>query len=62
MSGLMLVLFVIAGLLALFLVGWGLFWFLVQAGLIVRAAATPPTTDTKDYSMSQGREVKSEDQ
>lgn len=62
MSGILLVLLIIGGLIMLGLFGWGLFWMLVQAGVIVQKAVEPPTTDTNNYSISQGREVKSEDQ
>jgi hypothetical protein len=62
MSITLLVLLIVAGLLFLVIAGWGIFWLLVQAGVIVRAAVTPPTTDTNNYSLGQGREVKGEDQ
>ncbi len=61
MSTVLLVLLVIAGLMLVWMVFWGLFWLLVQGGVIVRSAMTPPTTDTSDYSLGQAREVKSED-
>ena len=54
---LLMLLFVLAGLLVLSLLGWGLFWFLVQSGVIVQKALEPPTTDTNDYSLGQGRDV-----
>lgn len=62
MSGVLLVLLIVAGLMFLWMIAWGLFWLLVQAGVIVREAQRPPITDTNDYSLQQGREVKSEDQ
>jgi flagellar basal body-associated protein FliL len=62
MSGILLVLLIVAGLLLLFGMGWGLFWFLAQAGVVVQKAMEPPTTDNNNYSMNQGREVKGEDQ
>lgn len=62
MSGILLVLLIVAGVMMLWMVGWGLFLLLAQAGVVVQKAIEPPTTDTNNYSMSQGREVKSEDQ
>jgi hypothetical protein len=62
MSTILVVLLVIAGLMILWMVAWGLFWLLVQGGLIAQAAMTPPTTDTHDYTLDQGREVKGEEQ
>lgn len=38
-------------------VGWGLFWFLVQAGIIISYARKPPHVDAGDYRLEQGREV-----
>lgn len=61
MSGILLVLLIVAGAMLLWMIAWGLFWLLIQAGVIVQAARTPPTTDTNDYTLSQGREVKSEE-
>jgi hypothetical protein len=53
----LLALMILAGLLLLSAVGWGTFWILIQLGVIVQKAAEPPTTDTNDYSLSQGRDV-----
>lgn len=61
MSGLILVLIVVAGLLLLFSVGWGLFWVLVQVGVIAQKAVEPPVTDTNNYSLNQGREVQNDE-
>lgn len=61
MSGILIVLLIVAGLMFLWMIAWGLFWLLVQAGVIAQAATKPPITDTNDYSLQQGREVKSED-
>jgi hypothetical protein len=61
MSEILLILLIVAGLLFLWMIGWGLFWLFAQAGVIIQKAAEPPVTDTNDYSISQGREVKSED-
>jgi hypothetical protein len=62
MSGILVVLLSVAGLMFVWMIAWGLFWLLVQGGVIVRKAMEPPTTDTNNYSLNQGREVKSEDQ
>jgi len=52
----------IVGILCLALVGWGIFWFLIQAGVVVQKAIEPPTTDSHDYRLEQGHEVRGEDQ
>ncbi|MEI8166143.1 MAG: hypothetical protein WCG26_07185 [Chloroflexales bacterium] len=56
-----LFLVIIAGILFLGIGGWGLFWFLVQSGAVVQKALEPPTTDSRDYSLEQGREIRGED-
>jgi flagellar basal body-associated protein FliL len=61
MSAVMLVLLIVAGVMMLWMVGWGIFWFLAQAGVVVQKAMEPPTTDTSNYTLNQGREVKSEE-
>jgi hypothetical protein len=61
MSGILLILLIVAGLLFLWMIGWGLFFLIAQAGVIVQKASEPPVTDTNDYSLSQGHEVKSEE-
>ncbi|GAB4433503.1 MAG: hypothetical protein OHK0015_22340 [Chloroflexi bacterium OHK40] len=61
MSGILLVLVIVAGLLFLWMIAWGIFWFLVQAGVIVQKALEPPAMDDGSYTLSQGREVKTED-
>jgi hypothetical protein len=53
----MLLLIILGGLLLLSLVGWGTFWILIQLGVIVQKAVEPPTTDTNNYSLSQGRDI-----
>ncbi|NTV63553.1 MAG: hypothetical protein HGA65_08465 [Oscillochloris sp.] len=53
----MLGLIILAGLLLLSLVGWGIFWLLIQLGVIVQKAAEPPTTDTNNYSLDQGHDI-----
>jgi hypothetical protein len=55
------VLVIVAALLFLWMIAWGVFWFLVQTGLIVQKALEPPATDTRNYNLEQGREVKSEE-
>ncbi|NTW01612.1 MAG: hypothetical protein HGA19_09910 [Oscillochloris sp.] len=50
-------LIVLAGILILFVAGWGIFWLLIQLGVIVQKATEPPTTDTNNYSLNQGRDV-----
>lgn len=62
MDGILLVLLIVGGLVLLGAIAWGVFWLLVQAGVVVSEARKPPTTDTNDYSLSQSREVKSEEQ
>lgn len=52
-----LVLIILAGLLLLTMIGWGTFWVLIQLGVIVQKAGEPPTTDTNNYSLGQGRDV-----
>lgn len=61
METLLFVLVIIAGLMFLWMIGLGVFWFLVQAGLIVQKALEPPTTDSRSFTLEQGREVKSEE-
>jgi hypothetical protein len=36
---------------------WGLFWFLVQAGVIVREAGKQPYTGGDNYRLEQGRDL-----
>jgi hypothetical protein len=61
MSGILLILLIVAGLLFLWMIGWGLFFLIAQAGVIIQKASEPPVTDTNDYALSQGHEVKSEE-
>jgi hypothetical protein len=51
------VLMILAGILLLASIGFGTFWVLIQLGVIVQKAAEPPTTDTNNYSLGQGRDV-----
>lgn len=62
MTGILVVLVIVAALLFLWMIAWGVFWFLVQTGLIVQKALEPPTTETRSFNLDQGREVKSEKQ
>lgn len=55
------VLLIVVVIMFFWMIGWGIFWFLVQSGVIVQKALEPPTTDARDYSLDQGREVKGED-
>lgn len=50
-------LIVLAVMLMLIIFGWGLFFLLVQLGVIVNQAAKPPHSDTGDYHLSQGRDI-----
>jgi hypothetical protein len=52
-----MLLMILAGVLLLISVGFGTFWVLIQLGVIVQKASEPPTTDTNNYSLSQGRDV-----
>jgi len=52
-----LALVVLCGAVLLAMIGWGLFWFLVQAGVIVSYARKPPHVDAGDYRLEQGRDV-----
>ncbi|MEI7644212.1 MAG: hypothetical protein WCJ55_08020 [Chloroflexales bacterium] len=53
----LLLLMILVGILLLAGVGFGTFWVLIQLGVIVQKATEPPTTDTNNYSLSQGRDV-----
>jgi hypothetical protein len=53
----LMLLMILAGVLLLISVGFGTFWVLIQLGVIVQKASEPPTTDTNNYSLSQGRDV-----
>lgn len=57
MSAMVIIAIVIAGLIIVALIGSGIFWFLVQIGVIVQKAAEPPTKDFGSYSLDQGRDV-----
>jgi hypothetical protein len=57
LSTLFFIVIIIAGLIVIALIGAGIFWFLVQIGVIVQKAAEPPTQDYGSYSLDQGRDV-----
>ncbi|MBO9317648.1 MAG: hypothetical protein J7460_01375 [Chloroflexus sp.] len=57
LSTLLFIVIIIAGLIVIALIGSGIFWFLVQIGVIVQKAAEPPTQDYGSYSLDQGRDV-----
>lgn len=57
MSTLFLIAIIIGGLIVVALVVSGIFWFLIQVGVIVKKAAEPPTQDYGSYSLDQGRDV-----
>lgn len=61
MGNLIVVLVIIAAAMFLWMIGLGVFWFLVQTGVIVQKALEPPTTDSHSFTLEQGREVKSEE-
>lgn len=61
METILIVLVIVVLGMFLWMIGWGIFWFLVQAGVIVQKALEPPTTDSRSFSLEQGREVKSEE-
>lgn len=60
MSSLLTTLLIIVALLFLWMIAWGVFWFLVQAGVIVQKALEPPAQDSGDYSLDKVHEVKRE--
>ncbi|NJN18283.1 MAG: hypothetical protein HC822_19515 [Oscillochloris sp.] len=47
----------LASILFLFLVGSGIFWLLIQLGVIVQKAGEPPAQDSGGYSLDQGHDV-----
>lgn len=61
MGTILTVLVIIALVMFLWMIAWGVFWFLVQAGIVVQKSLEPPVSDTRDYSLEQSREVKSEE-
>ncbi|MGQ9482930.1 hypothetical protein [Chloroflexus sp.] len=57
MSTLLFIAIIIGGLIVVALIGSGLFWFLIQIGVIVKKAVEPPAQDYGSYSLDQGRDV-----
>lgn len=57
MSTMVFIVLIIAGLIVIALIGSGIFWFLVQIGVIVQKAAEPPTQDYGSYSLDQARDA-----
>jgi len=57
LSTLLFIVIIIAGLIVIALIGSGIFWFLVQIGVIVQKAAESPTQDYGSYSLDQGRDI-----
>jgi hypothetical protein len=53
----MIFLFVIGGILLVTMLGLGTFWLLIQLGVIAQKAMEPPTSDSGNYSLEQGREA-----
>lgn len=51
----------LCGLVLLSFVGWGLFWFLIQVGVIIRKAQEPPHVDAGNYELRQGRDIGADD-
>jgi hypothetical protein len=57
MTGLLFTLLIIAAILFVISIGFGIFFVLVQLGVIAQKALEPPTIDEGGYSLSQGRDV-----
>jgi hypothetical protein len=53
----LIILAVIFGILIVGGLGWGLFLFLVQVGVIVQKAGEAPTTDNQSYSLDKSRDA-----
>jgi hypothetical protein len=51
------ILIVLAVILAIISLGFGVFWVLLQLGVIVNEASKPTYSDSNNYSLNQGREV-----
>ncbi len=54
----LLLLIILGGILLLISIGFSIFWVLVHLVVIVQKAVEPPTIDTNDYSVHQGRDVR----
>jgi hypothetical protein len=57
MTGLLFTLLIIAAILFLISIGFGIFFVLVQLGVIAQKALEPPASDDGGYSLDQSREV-----
>lgn len=57
MSAMFTIVMIVVGLIVVALIGSGIFWFLVQIGVIVQKAAEPPAQDYGSYSLDQGRDI-----
>lgn len=57
MSTMFMIVMIVVVLIVIALIGLGIFWFLVQIGVIVQKAVEPPTQDYGSYSLDQGRDV-----
>ncbi len=57
MTSLLFTLLVIAAILFLISIAFGIFFVLIQLGVIAQKAIEPPVSDAGDYSLGQGREV-----
>lgn len=62
MTTLTLGLIIVCALVALAVIGVGGFLVLLKLGVIVREASKPAYLDSGNYSMDQGREVRSEEE
>ncbi|OAN43186.1 hypothetical protein A6A03_18545 [Chloroflexus islandicus] len=61
MSTMVIIVMIVVGLIVVALIGSGIFWFLVQIGVIVQKAAEPPTQDYGSYLLDQGRDASERD-
>lgn len=59
MTSLLLTLLIIAAILFLVSIAFGIFFVLVQLGVIAQKALEPPTVDNSEYTLAQGRDVNS---
>jgi len=62
MAMLSLILLAFCALVALAAICMGVFFVLLKLGVIVREASRPTIQDYGDYSLDQGREVRSEEE
>jgi hypothetical protein len=57
MTSLLFTLLIIAAILFVISIAFGIFFVLIQLGVIAQKAIEPPTVDDGDYSLAQGRDV-----